>query len=641
MLKDRQARILLLMEDHKTYFTGKEIAKYMNVTDRTIRSDIEEINHYFNTILIEANKRYGYRVNHNAFLHLDIEKSNEIPQESIERCSYIIRDLLFHRGDINLLDIQNELYVSNYSIDADLKKIKKTLTQYNGLELIRSKNFIHLEGSEEEKRILYKDMLKTETQGNFLNLNKLASFYKDFDLIKVKDILEKVLNKNDYLIQEMLFPMLMMHIGISIERILHHNYISETSHLVEVEHTIEYKIAKEFYIQVAKEIRLEVVESEIILLTFLIMGKRSIDYTEDLLKLTNANYNLSTLVKEILLDLKQFYDIDLTHDYVLEVGLQAHILALIERTKKHMEVPNVYLQEIKRKYPLVFEMGIRVSKVMEDKLNIILNEDEIGFIALHLGSAYERSNLNCNYRAVLIYPQDQVFSNVCIDKINARFHDRMEIVGSINFYEMSAIEEMEPDLILTTLPLHHDLKIMTVQISMFVNFEDESHIFQALNLLDKKRFHDQFALKISNLIEPRFFTTDYHGETTEEVIAYMCHKLESAHYINKDFLPSIMKREEMSSTSFVYGFAIPHTLNVASIHSNISIAILHDAIPWGDFKVKLVIMLAINEDDTKIMRMFFDWLSSMVEDSEQLTKLLTAKNCDEFIHLILDEGEIE
>ena len=62
---------------------------------------------------------------------------------------------------------------------------------YEQLRLVRSKNFIHLEGDEESKRKLYKDLLAEETQGNFLNLNNLAALYNDFDLLIVKIHLKK------------------------------------------------------------------------------------------------------------------------------------------------------------------------------------------------------------------------------------------------------------------------------------------------------------------------------------------------------------------------------------------------------------------------------------------------------------------
>lgn len=641
MLKERQEKILLLMRDHGNWYTGKELAKYMNVTDRTIRSDIEVINAYYKSALIESHKRYGYRINTNEFLQNHVELNHQIPQLSQERCAYIIRDLLFHRGKINLLDIQNELYISDYSIDMDIKKIKRQLKKYNGLKLQRSKNCIFLEGDEKEKRALYKDMLKAETQENFLNLNKLASFYHEFDLLKVKDILEEVLHKYSYTTQEMAFPMLILHIGISIQRILQHNFIQEGNQKEEVKNTIEYKIAKEFYFELSKKIRIEIVESEIMLLTFLLMGKKAIVYTSDHIRCHNANYSLDTMVKELIQHVMECFDIDLSGDCILEEGLQAHIISLLERNHINMQIPNVYLHEIKRKYPLIFEMGIRVGKFIEDKLQIILNEDEIGFIALHLGSAYERNSGNRKYRAVLIYPQDQAFSHICIQKINSRFQDRMEIEASLSFFEMSSIKELKPDLILTTLPLRHDLEILTIQISMFVNYDDESEIFQAISHLDKKRFFNEFATKISYLIEQQFFYVNLDCKTPQEVINFLCDELKQAGYSDDKCKESILAREEMSSTSFIYNFAIPHSLNVPSIRSNISVAILKEAISWGEYEVKLVLLLAINTEDNKMIRMFFDWLSGIVGKSEQFNRLLLAKNAKEFVNLILDEGEEE
>lgn len=62
MLNKRQTNIIDLLNDYGKWITGKEIAKVLNVSDRTIRSDIENINNYYDCILIQANKRLGYRL---------------------------------------------------------------------------------------------------------------------------------------------------------------------------------------------------------------------------------------------------------------------------------------------------------------------------------------------------------------------------------------------------------------------------------------------------------------------------------------------------------------------------------------------------------------------------------------------------
>ena len=174
----RQEKIVLLLNDTKAWMTGKEISKLMQVSDRTIRSDIDAINRYYEQPIIESNLRSGYHIRDEINVTLPTAQKYIIPQTPQERCVYIIRVLLFEKKELNLMDLQDQVFISGYSIDNDIKRIKKILEGYHDLKLIRSKNHIHLEGSEDEMRKLYKDLLTEETQGNFLNLNKLSSCLK-------------------------------------------------------------------------------------------------------------------------------------------------------------------------------------------------------------------------------------------------------------------------------------------------------------------------------------------------------------------------------------------------------------------------------------------------------------------------------
>ena len=223
MLNKRQEKIIMLLDESKSWITGKEISRLMNVSDRTIRSDIENINRFYDKQLIESNLRSGYRINADVLVTLPIELNSAIPQTPQERCVYIIQELLFEKKEINLLDLQDQVFISGYSIDNDIKRIKIMLEPYDNLKLVRSRNCIRLEGSEQSKRLLYKELLSQETQGNFLNLNKLSSMFVDFDLLKVKEYLEETLDKYNYHVREMAMPLLMIHVGISIERMFRPN----------------------------------------------------------------------------------------------------------------------------------------------------------------------------------------------------------------------------------------------------------------------------------------------------------------------------------------------------------------------------------------------------------------------------------
>ena len=300
MLNKRQEKIILLLDDSKSWITGKEISRLMNVSDRTIRSDIDTINRYYDKPLIESNLRSGYRINQEVLVTLPIELNTVIPQTPEERCIYIIQELMFEKSEINLLDLQDQVFISGYSIDNDIKRIKKMLEPYDDIKLVRSRNYIHLEGSEQSKRQLYKELLSQETQGNFLNLNRLSSMFPDFDLLKVKKELEDVLDHYNYHVREMSMPMLMIHVGIAVERMLRYNYIETSRSIPELEEHKEYLIAKEFFKRLSKRIRIEVVDDEVKLLAMQLMGKKSVTLSNDLVNSYKKDLNVDTLVDEII-----------------------------------------------------------------------------------------------------------------------------------------------------------------------------------------------------------------------------------------------------------------------------------------------------------------------------------------------------
>ncbi|MEK5499271.1 BglG family transcription antiterminator LicT [Bacillus sp. FSL M8-0077] len=69
------------------------------------------------------------------------------------------------------------------------------------------------------------------------------------------------------------------------------------------------------------------------------------------------------------------------------VTLTDHITFAIERHQKGMDIKNALLWEIKRLYKEEFMCGVEAIRIIEDKLNIHLPEDEAGFIAMHIVNA--------------------------------------------------------------------------------------------------------------------------------------------------------------------------------------------------------------------------------------------------------------
>lgn len=72
---------------------------------------------------------------------------------------------------------------------------------------------------------------------------------------------------------------------------------------------------------------------------------------------------------------------------IIYLTLTDHIAFALKRTKEGTTLKNSILWEIKNYYKQEFEIGLNALKIIENRLNVSLPEDEAAFIALHIINA--------------------------------------------------------------------------------------------------------------------------------------------------------------------------------------------------------------------------------------------------------------
>lgn len=631
MLTKRQNMIVTIMNNQKDWIVGKDLAKLLNVSDRTIRNDIAAINEFYADTMIESNIRKGYRIQGEKVKRFIEETKKEIPETGEERRWLILKTLVEHT-QVNIYQLADQMCISEFSLENDMNKIRKLLDNYQGLKVIRQSNMLQLSGGEREKRHLYEELISYKISGNLWNLNKVAENFMRFDLLKVKELLKDIFEEFHYQMNEVRIPTLLIHVGVILERNFACHFLKEDEEQQGKYGREEYEISRHFFEKIGARLSLQVREAEICdFAIYLEHGKRK-GYCEE----EQLQGLASDLVQHIIVEIREHFDIDFSEDCEFRLGLEVHTVSLLKRHYANVEIDHTCLEEVKRKYPLIFEMGVWVCKIMEEHLNIIISENEISFIALHLGSAYERANLRRKYRCLLICPHNQTVKDLCIQKIVNRFQDRMEIVGCMSYFEESLIREKNLDLILTTQPVAHALDIETTEISMFFAHTDEAAVFQTLNRLDQIRYRNNFQFFILNLIREEFFTANMAVEEPEKIISDMCDKLYARGYVKENFKEGVLKRERLSPTSFFHGFAIPHNMShQETIHSAISTAILKQPVQWGSYEVRFVLLLAITEENRNFLKIFFDWLDDIVSNPEKFARLLEVQDYQSFVNTLL------
>lgn len=611
----------------------------LKVSDRTIRSDIDVINSYYRCRLITADRRKGYSLDRACMEKLNLNEREPIPQTSQQRCDYLVKELLFKNREINLVEMQNKMFVSSYSLDNDIRKIKEKIQKYPNLKLIRSNNHLKLYGSEEEKRKFYRELLLREVKDNPANLNAISDIWKEFDILLLTEDFNTVCRKYHYEISEREYPVIMLYIGLSIERMMKRHYIDKKTVRTECMGR-EYLMAKELYQRISEIYQIQAGEGEISWFAAILK-----EWNEKEGSQSEIQPRLDTLMEEIFRVLITEFDIDLTKDEEFKEGILAHIRRMGNRqqiSENDDYYSEWYIYEVKRKYPIVFETAVRVAECIEQICKIRLNETEISFLSLYLGAALQRININTKYKVSAIIPDSRIIAQSCVEKLLFRFGNRIEIANIHSFFEERKILEDGADIILTTVPLKHHLNLPTIKTSLFINEEDESKFFQLLNMLDKRKYHSDFMDFMRRLMRRDLFYFQSSMKSREEILEFLCDSLYEKGLCNEAFKEHVFKREALSSTSFAQGVAVPHALDARAERSCISVMTLKEPVWWGTFQVRLVVLLAIRETDNNLLKVFFEWLCNVASDSGKFEKLIGSSGYEEFMEYIntLDGREI-
>lgn len=92
----------------------------------------------------------------------------------------------------------------------------------------------------------------------------------------------------------------------------------------------------------------------------------------------------------MLHEVEQELDLEIAYDEELIYGLCLHLKPAINRYKYDLTIKNPLLAEIKKNYQMSFDAAVIMGKYLSRHKGLDINEDEIGYLALHIGAALER-----------------------------------------------------------------------------------------------------------------------------------------------------------------------------------------------------------------------------------------------------------
>ncbi|EMV4693607.1 BglG family transcription antiterminator, partial [Listeria monocytogenes] len=622
-----------LHKQENKWVTSNELAAFCECTTRTIRNNIYKINEVTPN-LINSTKQ-GYQINLNTPFEFQSES------DVTERKSKLLLELIKNSTKgVDLFELADILYISEVTLKKDIQQLKNELKEAD-VKIVISKDRIKLIGKERAKRKYMISLLYEEGGYRESIKSRIQEMIEFVSIDKLQNIVKEVLAQESITTNQYSMMNIVLHYAISIVRIQQGNTLIETQKTLIRKHSKEYEISKKIAKILSEEYQIHFSEAETKQLGLLYVGLQNEQSA-------NANHGeldqfvdkkIIDALKIVLANVEETYLIDLQNEQLF-IKLAIHVQSLYYRSRYKAYTRNLSLLDIKTSYPVTFDIAVYISSLLQEKLAIDFNEDEISFIALHIGSFLESENRDYLRLEIGLLVDDyhDLRTNM-LKKLRARFENE----ATIELIENEDYEE-NFDIILTT---NRDValeKAGSIFIHPLLTTKDIKKITSRIQTKKKILENNIRGQQIDRYIVRSLYSNqiDPSELTPAKIREQMISKMEKQNFVTPEFKEKVEKREQMAPTSFPSGIAIPHSIKNDALQSGVSIMTLQEPIYWNDVKVKIIALVAISKKDATEFNDFFEKFVEIVSEPINTKRLSMVESFEEFIRklkMMMEESE--
>lgn len=631
MLSSRQKEIIKELEKHSpSYLVADYFVNKMGVSIRTIQSDMKIIKEYlsdngFAELVSVASK--GSRLvihDHEQYQVAMNQDTQVIVSSQSDRVRKLCILLLNQRKPLNRNRLADELYIGITTLNADLKEAGELLSGF-GLNVERKRNSgISIAGNEYDKR---RCLLKL---GDMDTLKKPTGVHAyDENRQDIEKILVSVLLKYHYHISDTLFQNLVVHIEMAIKRMNKGFYIRRHEFEQDASFESEIKVAQEIFSRLSDRLHFQTSQDEIVNLAVYIKGKS--DYEND----DYISEEVNTFILTTLEEIEEKFNIDFTQEIDLRISLALHLMPLLTRIEHNIQNDNQLLDQIKQSFPLAFDIAAYMCLLLQRNVEKRIEESEISYLAIYFNQYLSKYNdISGKQRVLIITSLKRSESILLRQRFATWFLNEISVLTLLNIHEIKAIDIEEYDVIFTTEQTELTENMGAILISFYPSEAEYSKIKLAID-----GFKDKFEI-IGLFSEELFHYGNFSSK--EAVLDKIC--LNSVSKV-QDQLPQLRQavglREELGSSYFGNGIALPHPINPISAETFVSVILLKNELEWDadHNKVRLVMLVAIEKNNAKVFQLW-NYLSKIIQEKNfvnQLIKQPTFENFSENLAHLLEE----
>nr|WP_274637800.1 PTS sugar transporter subunit IIA [Microbacterium bovistercoris] len=619
MTRARQDRLLGLLVRDGDWITAARLADLLGVTPRSVRSYVAAANARLPGAVAVESGPQGYRAGPDAGSALRSEADVGTPRD---RLHTLVRTLLDAPDDLDVFATADALHVSSATLEADLARVRGLLGGTT-LVLERSSSRVRLDGTEGAQRRLLSRLVHEETEAGGFDPRALrralgedstgAAAFGPFEAA-----LRTEIGRRGYFVNELGIADVLMHIAIAADRVAQGRPL-EAAHETSAPAVDEIGELLGTLVHEHLGVRLGAGDRQhlatLVLSRFVTPGPAVPAASRPPL-----DPEIERVVRDLVVEAADEFLVDIVYeDFIRRLAM--HVQNLRQRAREEAWSRNPLTRSLKSTYPMIFDIAVSMVSGLRDRLDITVPDDEIAYIAMHVGGRLERSRrAEQLLTATIVCPGYYELHELLRSSIDRSLGQAIEVVGLESRLDLDW-DAIDTDLILTTIDAP-SLGERVVRIQPFLTDADVERVQAAASRIRRSRRLARLRRELERYFDRAAFVPQLAEGSEEDVIRTLGGMLVAQGVIDDDYVQRTIERERLSSTAFTDALAVPHALGMTATRTVIAVGIAVPSIAWGDTRVQVVAMVAFSEADREAFQTVFEQLVEVFSENDSVQRMV-------------------
>lgn len=652
--QNRINRMLDILDRSTSWVSAASLANILGTSERSIRNYVTEINATGERTIDSSKEGYrllspsGQQRSGTSVSAPTALQSPSTPSGADARSSYVISHLVNAAGPLSIFDLASELCISESTLSSSVMPHVRELARRFGLSVETHDFQLTLTGLERDKRKLLGHIATHDSYGYFTSTQTLEEMFPGFGIQEILSRLVEICQRSELFINDYALSNLLVHLLVIIIRLTSNNELSEIDGPIDGDGLVEQLAQRDQIVHCAGQIS-SYFENEFgcsipradfqQILLLLALSIERVEYGNlDFEKL--ASIIDPTFVDSVLLILEETgdrYNIPRVIDESMRLQLVLHMYNAYQRAVYHVSYPNPLAAQIKSEYAPVYDMAVYIAHRFSTKMGVEIGENEIAFIAFHIGAYFERVTAPDGLVTCTVIVEDyHDFARKLADDLKETLSGDAQIVAVLSC-DQYLVEPPECDAVITTIDVPVPDGCTKILIGPILTKQNLRKVRDQLARIQEKRRHNFARTLLGRLLRPELFCRNLPASDAATAIEALGSIVVDTEYASADYVANVHLREKVSSTAFTDSLAVPHAISVCPHRSFIAVAHNDVPIPWGRHDVRFVLMIGIAQEEMGLFRDVLDLIIEVFSSVDSTMRLLDTDTFDEFLRTFCED----